>query len=93
MTRRHWRIFGMVQAGAILAALGACVAQDPLLLLGSGVLLLPGSVTFWLTRNSFQPGYGAFMWPALISTGINLSLFVLLGGLLSFRRKGEKAAV
>jgi hypothetical protein len=89
VTPKHWRIFGMVQAGGILAAFAACVAQDPLLLVGAGALLLPGSVTYWLSRDSFQPGYGAFMWPALISAGINLSLFALLTILVSFWQKRE----
>ncbi|HUA00060.1 MAG TPA: hypothetical protein VMB02_07000 [Candidatus Aquilonibacter sp.] len=92
MTKKHWRIFGFVQAGGILASFGACVAQDPLLLLGSGALLLPGSVTYWLTRNSFQPGYGAFLWPALISTGINLLLFALLSVVVSLWQRREKQA-
>jgi hypothetical protein len=92
MTRKHWRIFGMVQAGGILAAFAACVAQDPLLLVGAGALLLPGSVTYWLSRDSFQPGYGAFIWPALISAGINLSLFALLNVVVSFWQKRQTQA-
>lgn len=92
MTRRQWRIFGMVQAGGILASLAACLAQDPLLFLVAGLALLPGSVTYWFTRHFFQPGYGAFMWPAFISVAVNLTVFALLSALVSLRKKrGEMA--
>ena len=60
MQRKFWWIFGLIQVTGILGGIEAYFFQEPILWLGSLLLLLPGSLV-WLP--SIISGHTGNTWP------------------------------
>ena len=88
MKRKYWMIFGVIQLAGGAAAFEAMrVFQDPILLLLSLVLLLPGSV-LWAELTWGRFGLDLGLWSlGAISVVVNTLLFASVLFLLRrFRR-------
>jgi hypothetical protein len=83
-----WIIFGVIQVAGIIGTVEAMFMQFPTWLIGSMVVLLPGSL---VCLSMFAPGHQGGNWSpwnyCAYAVGINVFLFVVASLLLASRRK------
>lgn len=90
MKRKHWWIFGAIQAAGVLATAEAMIMQFPTLSLVSVLVLLPGSLA---SLPVFGGKHFAANWSpwniCAVAVTTNLLLFILASLLLARRRKSN----
>jgi len=84
----YWWIFGVIQVAGIMGTVEAMLMQFPTLLIGSMLVLLPGSLFF---LSLFAPGHLGSDWSpwrfCAIAVGINVFLFIVVSLLIARRRR------
>ena len=87
MRRKHWLVFGMVQAMGIIATLAAVFSQFPSLLLVPLIMLLPGSL---VSGALFERGHARGAWSlTAIAVIANALLFTVTSFLILRHRKSK----